>query len=66
MSKIVFGDAAQDRSKRYWREWHGGLSETWWFAKRYKTRFFATVAAILHYPGARQRVIDTREAPDAD
>ena len=65
MRKVIWGGAPEDnRSKRYWREWQGGISGRWWFGNGYKTRFFATLAAVLCYPGARQRVIDTREATD--
>ena len=54
---IVFGGD----NHRWGREWQGGISGTWWRAKSYRTRLFATIAAVLHSPGSKQRVVDTWE-----
>lgn len=58
--KVVWG--ADDH--RYAREWLGGVSGNWWREKTYRTKFFAILAAILHSPGAKQRVIDTKAVRD--
>ena len=55
--RIIFGP---DSSRRYRREWQGGVTGRWWVAGYYRTRFVACFVACFAWFNAPQRVIDTK------